>query len=176
VPESTSRSASAGAPLAAPVILEYRKALHRWLTRRLRNPDVADDVAQEVFLRLHCVERAKLIRDPLPYLYGIAFKVISALRASQRRNCIVFDSELAARWSENLKYEATAESDWDALEQELEKAVAELPTQYRRVLLLCKRDGLSYEQAALASGLSVHTVEKYLVRARARVMAFGFYR
>jgi DNA-directed RNA polymerase specialized sigma24 family protein len=37
------------------------------------------------------------------------------------------------------------------------------------VLLLVKRDGLSYTEAARKAGLSVHTIEKYVVEARARL-------
>jgi DNA-directed RNA polymerase specialized sigma24 family protein len=47
----------------------------------------------------------------------------------------------------------------------------ELPQHYRTVILLCKRDGMTYEEAAAASGLSVHTVETYLIRAKAKLMA-----
>jgi DNA-directed RNA polymerase specialized sigma24 family protein len=42
-----------------------------------------------------------------------------------------------------------------------------LPPTHRLVILLVKRDGLSYAEAARATGLSVHTIEKYLVEGRA---------
>jgi len=45
----------------------------------------------------------------------------------------------------------------------------ELPAAHQLVLLLVKRDGLSYAEAAAAAGLSVHTIEKYVVEARARL-------
>jgi RNA polymerase sigma-70 factor (ECF subfamily) len=45
----------------------------------------------------------------------------------------------------------------------------QLPPAHQLVLLLVKRDGLSYTEAASAAGLSVHTIEKYVVEARARL-------
>jgi DNA-directed RNA polymerase specialized sigma24 family protein len=37
------------------------------------------------------------------------------------------------------------------------------------VLLLVKRDGMSHAEAARSAGLSVHTIEKYVGDARARL-------
>jgi RNA polymerase sigma-70 factor (ECF subfamily) len=53
--------------------------------------------------------------------------------------------------------------------QRLDKALNQLPEAHQLVLLLVKRDGLSYAEAAAASGLSIHTIEKYVVEARARL-------
>jgi RNA polymerase sigma-70 factor (ECF subfamily) len=53
--------------------------------------------------------------------------------------------------------------------QRLDRALQQLPPAHQLVLLLVKRDGLSYTEAASAAGLSVHTIEKYVVEARARL-------
>jgi RNA polymerase sigma-70 factor (ECF subfamily) len=55
------------------------------------------------------------------------------------------------------------------LRQRLDRAIKQLSAAHQLVLLLVKRDGLSYTEAASASGLSVHTIEKYVVEARARL-------
>jgi RNA polymerase sigma-70 factor (ECF subfamily) len=55
------------------------------------------------------------------------------------------------------------------LRQRLDRALQQLPPAHQLVLLLVKRDGLSYTEAASAAGLSVHTIEKYVVEARARL-------
>ena len=44
--------------------------------------------------------------------------------------------------------------------------MSQLPTAHQLVLLLVKRDGLSYAEAAQAAGLSIHTIEKYVVEAQ----------
>ena len=59
-----------------------------------------------------------------------------------------------------------------ALRQELRAALMRLPLAHRAVLLLIKRDGLSYEEAAEKLHLSVNTVTSYLFEARAKVKTF----
>jgi RNA polymerase sigma-19 factor, ECF subfamily len=159
-------------PLPEEAVGAYRAELHRWLRRRLGDPDAADDVTQEVFLRLWRMDRGSYIRKPLSYLYGIAFHVIRELRQAERRAQFVsFDSETTNWADESLQNAVSTESDGTRdLHFQLQSAMDQLPSQYRTVLLLCKRDGMTYVEAAAASGLSVHTVEKYLVRARAKLM------
>ena len=56
-----------------------------------------------------------------------------------------------------------------ALQQDLKRALAKLPVMHRVVLLLVKRDGLSYAEAARKTRLNVSTVTNYVFEARARV-------
>jgi DNA-directed RNA polymerase specialized sigma24 family protein len=56
-----------------------------------------------------------------------------------------------------------------SLQRQLERGLAQLPPMHRTVLLLVTRDGLSHEEAARATNLSIHTVEKYVTEARARL-------
>jgi len=55
------------------------------------------------------------------------------------------------------------------VQDRLERALEQLSPTHQLVLLLVKRDGLSYAEAAKISGLSIHTIEKYLVEARAQL-------
>ena len=171
--DPTPEIASTEPQLATSIFKRYRGDLHRWLTRRLRNPETADDVAQEVFIRLSRVEKLDYVRKPLAYLFGIAFHVISELQIKEEQDRMVcYDSDAVDRLSDSSQHAIPDEFvDRLNLQRQLEKAFASLPPPYQTVLLLCKRDGMSYEEAAAASGLSVHTVEKYLVRARAKLMA-----
>jgi RNA polymerase sigma factor (sigma-70 family) len=59
----------------------------------------------------------------------------------------------------------------EQLERQLENALRELLPTHLAVLLLHKRDGLSYEAVAERLGISVHTVRKYLYQARTQVRA-----
>jgi RNA polymerase sigma-70 factor (ECF subfamily) len=124
-------------------------------------------------MRLSRVEKVDYVRKPLSYLFGIAFHVIRELRIKEQQDRVVsYDSEAIDRLSDSAQHaEADEFVDRLNLQRQLEKAFEQLPEHYKTVLLLCKRDGMSYEEAAAASGLSVHTVEKYLIRARARMLA-----
>jgi RNA polymerase sigma-70 factor (ECF subfamily) len=151
---------------------QYAAELHRFLLRRLRRPQDADDLAQEVFMRFLRLSNVELVRNPQAYLFGIASHVVREfhLHAEQEREHLTFDSEEAGEASENP---GVLEPDELAgrlnLQQQLQRALTQLPPMHRAVLLLVKRDGLSHEEAAKAAGISFHTVEKYIVEARAKL-------
>lgn len=163
-----------GDPLVCAITQAYQPGLHRFLLKRLRNPDLADDVSQEVFARLSRVSKPELIRAPKSYVFRIAFNVIRELALRKAHDPVqTYDSEVAERVAESEQHLVLDEFvDRLHLQQQLEKHFAKLPKPYQTVLLLCERDGMTYKEAAAASGLSVHTVEKYLVRARAKLMSF----
>jgi RNA polymerase sigma-19 factor, ECF subfamily len=148
----------------------YKRELHRYLVRRLQNPQDVDDLAQEVYMRLMRVDEKKLIREPLAFLYGIAAHVVADFWIGAERehrgagaepldDCIDDESlTLPDDLAERLN-----------LQQQLERAIAQLPPLHAAVLLAHKRDGLSYEEVAAKLRISVHTVEKYVTQAKARI-------
>ncbi len=163
------------AGFAAAAFGRYAAPLHRFLAHRLRDPDSADDVSQEVFSRLLRMQDEELVRKPRSYLFGIAFHVVREFLARRGDDRIVFDSDAVEHSAEHPAHLDPAELEEQVnLRQQLDRALGQLPEAHRTVLLLCKRDGMTYEEAAQVSGLSVHTVEKYLVQARAKLMALAW--
>ncbi|MFT3916715.1 MAG: sigma-70 family RNA polymerase sigma factor [Anaeromyxobacteraceae bacterium] len=137
-----------------------RPRLWAWLRRVAGDGALADEVAQEAFVRF-------LDRDGLalpeaerrPYLYGIAWRVLADLRRHARRH-----SPLA---------EAPAETTAPA-SPEAARAVevlAALPERQRALLWLAHVEGLSHKEIAAALGLSPGSVRVLLHRARARAAA-----
>jgi len=151
----------------------HARELQRFLLRRVGDRHDADDLSQEVFARLLRVENAELIRDPFAYLLGIATHVVREFRQRKQHQRVIFDSDMADSLSENseLGPQSDNANNVDRLELQnwLDNALQQLPPTHQTVLLLVKRDGLSYEEAAARTGLSIHTIEKYLVEARARL-------
>ncbi len=138
------------------------------MSATLANINDIDDLVQEVFTRLLRVRDTELVRDPLAYLFGIAANVAREFLQRRYQDNVMFDSEVADRTpahAEHLMDGGLAER--LELRDQLNRALIKLPPTHRLVLLLVKRDGLSYGEAARATGLSVHTIEKYLVEARA---------
>lgn len=157
---------------------QYRRELHRYLMRRLRKPQDVDDLAQEVYLRLLRIDEKRAIHKPLAYLYGIASHVLADFR--------LHDSELA-----DAIHRCDPNEDWEEqpscvlpddiadrlnLQQQIDKALAQLPPTHAAVLLCHKRDGLSYDEVAEKLGLSIFTVEKYVAQAKARVRTMSWER
>ncbi len=146
---------------------EHSAVLRRFLTSRVGNINDIDDLVQEVFTRLLRVRDTELVRDPLAYLFGIAANVAREFLQRRYQDSVVFDSEVADRapaGPERLTEGSVAER--LELGDQLNRALIKLPPTHRLVILLVKRDGLSYAEASRTTGLSVHTIEKYLVEAR----------
>jgi RNA polymerase sigma-70 factor (ECF subfamily) len=144
--------------------------LQRFLARRVGHAQDADDLAQEVFARLLRVRDADLVRNPLSYLLGIATHVVREFRQRKQHEPVLYDSDLAENLCDHSEETAAPGiAEQVGLHQRLDRALQQLPPAHKLVLLLVKRDGLSYTEAASASGLSVHTIEKYVVEARARL-------
>ncbi len=59
--------------------------------------------------------------------------------------------------------------EWMETRQALEKAMHELPPEYRLVLTLRHQEGMSYKEIADSIGIPVGTVKTYLFRARNRL-------
>ncbi len=156
--------------LAATAFRNHATELKKYLARRVSHAQDADDLAQEVYARLLRIRNAELVRTPLAYLLGIATHVVREFWQRKQSEHVLFDSDLADNVCEQphqLSHRGHAEQ--LELQNQLDTALAQLPPTHRLVLLLVKRDGMSYPEAAKAAGLSVHTIEKYVVEARARV-------
>lgn len=179
MPDRDRSTTRPNARLASTGFRQYAAELHRFLLRRLRRPQDADDLAQEVFMRFLRVDKVELVRNPQSYLFGIASHVVREfhLRAEHEHEHLSYDTGEAEHASE---HPATLEPDDLAerlnLQQQLQRSLARLPPMHRAVLLLVKRDGLSHEEAAKAAGISFHTVEKYIVEARAKLKTMSWER
>jgi RNA polymerase sigma factor (sigma-70 family) len=149
--------------LAGTAFRDHAGDLQRFLARRVGHAQDADDLAQEVFARLLRVRDADLVRNPLSYLLGIATHVVREFRQRKQHERVLYDSDLAEDLCDHSEDTAAPGM------AEQVRALQQLPPAHQLVLLLVKRDGLSYTEAASASGLSVHTIEKYVVEARARL-------
>jgi RNA polymerase sigma-19 factor, ECF subfamily len=169
LPEST--NSTANSTLAGTAFREHAVELQRYLLRRVGHAHDADDLAQEVFARLLRVRDAELVRKPLAYLIGIATHVVREFRQRKQHERVLFDSVVTDDLCENPEHPHRGVAERLEMQQWLDSALTQLPPTHQLVLLLVKRDGLSYAEAAEKSGLSIHTIEKYVVEARARLRA-----
>ena len=161
-----SRSAIRPDSVAGNACEQYHADLHRFLVRRLRSVQHAQDLAQEAYLRLLRVEQVELVRKPRAYLYRIAANLVSEFRLRERRALVVFDSEAVDEAEQAVSdIQPGDESDRMASAEQIEALLAQLPALYRAIFVMRKRDGLSYPEIAQQLEISVHTVKKYLARA-----------
>jgi RNA polymerase sigma factor (sigma-70 family) len=156
--------------LAALAFRKYAPELHRYLLRRIRQAADAADLTQEIFERFLRTDKAEMVRNPQAYLFGIASHVVSDARMKEDKSLVSFDSpavEAATEQPDHAVPDTLAEQ--LGLSQDLRFALSMLSEAHRAVLLLVKRDGLSYEEVAQRMNLTVGTVTVYLFEARAKV-------
>jgi RNA polymerase sigma-70 factor, ECF subfamily len=104
--------------------------------------------------------------DPLPWLFGVARKVLADLRRSQGRANALF-----ARMASTIEHHHAATDDADAAMDRLIAldALKSLPELDREALLLIAWEGLTEKQTAQALGCSRGALAVRLHRARSRL-------
>ncbi len=134
----------------------------------LRNAHEAEDAAQQTFLSVHgAFLRGTVPDDPTRWLTTIARnECLARIRERMRHPLPVEDADAAASLADPVT-EAAQRADIRALW----RAVDALAPQQREALLLREFGGLSYDELAMALGVSVPAVESLLFRARTRLRA-----
>ncbi len=151
---------------------QYSDKIYRLSVSLLKEEGAAEGVVQDTFLRL--IERLDQFEgrsDLGTWLYRIAYN-LSVDRLRQRKPDIVLEDEpedgrLPApvhlvdwdQWPEQLLTDAEVTA-------ELDKAIAALPEKFRAVFVLREIEGLSTEETANITGLTLSATKVRLHRAR----------
>jgi RNA polymerase sigma-70 factor (ECF subfamily) len=127
--------------------------LHRYIESLIRNPDAADDILQEVFIRIH--RNLRFLRDPelfRPWSYRIATRETwRHLKRELRRDEPLGD--IAGAVDESLPP--------DVLRQ-LEQSLDQLSPASRAVIVLYYFHDLPLPDVAAALGIPIGTVKSRL--------------
>jgi len=145
---------------------QYRSELGRFLRARVQQTQAANDLAQEVYLRILRFPPREVVLQPQAYLYRIASNVVHDFNLRSQAERVTYDSEMAESLAERpLQLDADNLEERLAAQQELAQVLAPLPLAWQAALVLRKRDGLSYVEIGKELGVSVHAVKKYIARA-----------
>jgi RNA polymerase sigma-70 factor (ECF subfamily) len=134
-----------------------------WRYLRRRSPGDTEDLTTEVFL-IAWRRRGELPDEPLPWLYGVARKVL----ANHRRGGARRDA-LAERAAAHAQPAAPDHADAAGLRADLARALAALSERDRELVLLVAWEGLTLAEAAAALGCRRGTAAVRLHRARRRL-------
>ena len=136
----------------------YYRPLCLYALHYLKDAAASEDVVQDSFAAL--LEKPAEPASQKAYLYAmVRNRCIDRLRSLGRKEAPVRPEDLEGEISDEQAIERSA------LEARLWEAVGKLPRGRRELLLMSKRDGMTYEQIAREKGLSVHTVRNQISRA-----------
>lgn len=142
-------------PVPEDVFARHYRDIYRYLARMTGRPDVADDLSQDVFLR---VVRALRNGGPIGHERGWVFSIA--------RNVLVDRGRAERRQPSGPAAAEPAAAATQALAFGLAEALAGLPEDDRDVFLLKEVGGLTYEEISAARACTVEAVRSRLFRTR----------
>ena len=157
--------------------LERRGDLVRFFSLRLRSAAAAEDLVQEIYVRLAGVEAPAKIQNPVGYLYRLGSNLmLDRLRGERRmgrRDAAWLESQTSQVGGQEVSAEPSAESAVAARQRlaQLTEALAELGPQTQRIFRMHKFEGLSHPQVAAELGISRSAVEKHMMAALKHLLA-----
>ncbi len=137
--------------------------LQVWLRRRLGDRERAADIAQDTFLRLLTTGRLPGSGEGRSYLVQIARNLVVDQWRRQRIEQAYLDSLAALPEPESPSLETRAMI-VETLMQ-IDAMLDGMPAKVRSAFLMSQFEGLSYAQIAERLGVSVSSVQKYMLRA-----------
>jgi RNA polymerase sigma-70 factor (ECF subfamily) len=151
--------------------LERREDLLRFFALRLRSAAAAEDLVQDVYLRITAVAPGLEVRNADAYLYRLGSNVMLDAIRNQRRRAAREENWRSDHRTVVGADEVSEDPPADhalAARQRLEavvRVVRDLPQRTQRVFWMHKFDGLSHAEVALALGISRSAVEKHCMAA-----------
>ena len=141
---------------------KYRSRIYRFALKLLQRTDLADDIVQETFLKMHDAIFT-LDRNPslASWLFTIARNEVYNYLRKERRNGQRVDPDEV--WSAGSVFEEVSGLETSEIVQ---RYIGYLKHEYREVLMLREYEGLSYEEISAVTGDTVSSVRSRLFKAR----------
>ena len=142
---------------------DYHDKLHRFIQNRVKDKSLADDILQEVFIKIY--SRLDTLKDT-DKLHSWMFQIT--------RNALI-DHYRGYKKNEELTDEIIP-TDWDASDTEkkelsscLSSLINSLPSKYSEALMMSEIDGLKQKEVATKQGISLSNAKIRVQRGRAMI-------
>lgn len=159
------------------LVRRYQKRLLNFVYRTIGDRERAEDLVQEVFIRVHRhLHRFDQSKKFSTWIYTIASNLAKNELRNRSRNPLVLFQTIKKNWEadhRSLQFEDTHHRPDDLyrkrhLRELVEWAVAQLPEHHRQVFVLREMEGKTYEEIAQIVNCNLGTVKSRLNRARNR--------
>jgi RNA polymerase sigma factor (sigma-70 family) len=150
--------------VAAAQDLELRQALHRFVSGRLRDRVLGEDIVQETYVRMYDYRRTRPIANAAAFCFAVARNLVHdhfrGLHAQPPASELVEDMACPRPWAEEvLDYRQRLEI--------LVGALTAMPPLRREIFLRRRLDGVPSTVVAADLGMTVSAVDKHCTRALA---------
>ncbi len=156
------------------LVRRYQTRVVHLVSRLLNDREVSEDIAQEVFVRVHLHRRNYRTGSKFStWLFTIAANLAKneMRRRKRRRNWTSLDEMQETLKDASLQFADRKSNRQEDMEREqlsgvVGEAIATLPDRYRIALVLRDIEGLAYEEIGLALKIPGGTVRSRINRAR----------
>lgn len=157
------------------LVQRYKTRLFNYLLRLVRDPDLAEELAQDAFVRAYVnADKYRTIARFSTWLYTIATNLVrNRYRQKKRRPPVLSLFFRTGDGEEEMVHDIADEApdpEEQAVGRDLQRVIAEatgqIPERYREPFVLREVNQLSYEEIAAVTGLKLGTVRSRINRAR----------
>ena len=154
----------------------YKDQLMNFVYRYVGDYDDADDIVQDVFVRVFKNKNAyRPVARFSTWIYTIATNLAKTeLRRRKRHSLFSLNRGYGEHQVKEFdipddRYSADLEASRALQQERIQNALDSLGAKYKEVLILCDVQDLSYEEICEITGLNIGTVKSRLNRGRARL-------
>ena len=154
------------------LVTRYHPAVFRWSLIFARDPDEAEDITQEVFIRAHRqLSQYRSDGSLEAWLYAITRRAATQLRRTQKRRKRLALSPAAAPLRDVYTTDPGGRVDRERAASVIQELFSELPARQREIFDLVDLQGLSPAEAAERMGMKAVSVRANLFKARSAIRA-----
>lgn len=154
------------------LVTRYQPAVFRWALMFASDPDEAEDIAQEVFVRMH--RQLSLYRSDgslEAWLYAITRRAANQMRRTRKRRSRLALSPGARPSREVYTTDPGGRVDRERAAAVIREMFSELPPRQREIFDLIDLQGLTPAEVAERTGMKPVSVRANLFKARSSIRA-----